>query len=289
MTAADGVVRGLTKIVDAGPPTKRWNLVVASDGYRASEMERFAGDVQSLATHLFTVAPFDDPELRRAINIYRLDVESTDSGADKPNCEDGSGTGAVAATYFDGTFCYDGETQRLLYGNYRLAISTVKAVLPQWHQILILVNDTDRGGGGGDVGWFSNGGSDWRDVAIHEMGHSAFDLADEYDYGGPDRWTGGEPGEVNVSQVADPSRVKWRSLVTAGPAVPTRSNPDCTRTDRGPSPVGPGIVGTFEGARYSHCGVYRPTWACKMRRATDPFCPICESAVALTLRRFAAP
>jgi len=170
MTAVDGRVRGVTKIVDAGPASKRWNLVLTSDGYRAEEMDRFAADVQSLTDYLFTAAPFDDPTLRRAINIFRLDVESNQSGADKPICPDGGGTGATAATYFDGTFCYDGRTERLLYGDDRLAISTVKTWVPKWHQILILVNDTQRGGGGGDVGWFSTSSGDWRDVAIHGNG-----------------------------------------------------------------------------------------------------------------------
>ncbi len=288
MSASDGRVVGLTKIVDAGPPSKLWNLVIASDGYRESELPRFANDARTVADRLFLTSPFDRDDLRRAINVYRLDVESTDSGADKPQCG-GSGPGTTAKTFFDGTFCYDGKTNRLLYGDDRLARSTVEAFLPQWHQILILVNDTQRGGGGGAVGWFSNGGADWPDVAIHEMGHSAFGLADEYDYGQSDNWSGGEPVEANVSAVSDPKRVKWRALVTAGPAKPTRANPDCTSTDPGPSPVGAGIVGTFEGGRYHHCRVYRPVWNCKMRETQAPFCPVCQAEIIRTLQPFTRP
>jgi hypothetical protein len=289
MGASDGRIVGLTKIVDAGPPTRRWNLVIVSDGYLAGDMAAFANDAQAVANHLFATAPFDRPALRAAINVYRLDVESTDSGADKPNCGDGVGNGTVAATYFDGTFCYDGRTQRLLYGDDGLARSTVETYLPQWHQILVLVNDDERGGGGGEVGWFSNGGSDWRDVAIHEMGHSAFGLADEYDYGHGDRWSGGEPAEPNVTAQADPRRVKWRALVTAGPASPTRKNPDCSRTDPGPSGVPAGTVGTFEGAYYRRCAVYRPVWNCKMRETRADFCPVCVAEISRTLQPFATP
>jgi len=121
------------------------------------------------------------------------------------------------------------------------------------------------------------------------MGHSAFDLADEYDYGRANQWPGGEPAEANVSAVANPARVKWHQLVTAGPAAPTRRNPDCTKTDPGPNPAAPGVVGTFEGARYSHCGIYRPVWDCKMRQTLAPFCPVCTAAIVATLRPFAAP
>jgi hypothetical protein len=286
MGISDGAVVGLTRIVNAGSPAKRWNLVIVAEGYRRQELAQFAIDAGSVADRLLNEPPFNRPEIRRAINVYRLDVRSAQSGADKPRCAGGAGAGIRAATYFDATFCVDGATQRLLAGNSELAMRTVSRALPQWHQILVIVNDSERGGAGGQVGWFSNGGTDWRDVAIHEMGHSAFHLADEYDYGGPSRWAGGEPTEPNVTAEADPSRVKWRAFVTAGPALPTRANPDCARTDPGPSPVAANLVGTFEGARYSHCGAYRPVWDCKMRTTTAPFCPVCADAIVKTMAPF---
>ena len=289
MGVADGTVLGITKIFDSGPPTTRWNLVIVSDGYQAGQMGQFATDAQAVADRLLAEPPFDQQELTCAINIYRLDVTSTDQGADKPNCSDGGGSGSTSATYFDSTFCWDGDTQRLLYGDAGLVQTTVEASLPEWHQIIVLVNDAERGGAGGTVGWFSNGGSDWREVAIHELGHSAFGLADEYDYGGPDGWPGGEPGEANVSAVSNPATVKWSALVTAGPANPTRANPDCTGTDPGPSPVADGIVGTFEGAKYSHCGVYRPVWNCMMRDTGAPFCPVCRAEIVDVMVPFSAP
>lgn len=289
MGIADGAVLGLTKLFDSGPPSIRWNLVIVSDGYQAGQIGQFALDAQAVADRILQEPPFDRPELACGINIYRLDVTSTDSGADKPNCSDGGGTGATAATFFDSTFCADGATQRLLYGDDALAQSTVETLLPEWHQILVLVNDPERGGGGGAVGFFSTGGADWREVAIHEMGHSAFGLADEYDYGGPDAWPGGEPGEPNVTADSNPATVKWSALVTAGPANPTRANPNCATTDPGPSPVAAGAVGTFEGARYSHCGAYRPVWNCMMRETSQPFCPVCTDAILDTMAPFAQP
>ncbi len=289
MGVADGSVLGLTKIFDSGLPSARWNLVIVSEGYTAGQMAQFAIDAQAVTDRLFLEAPFDQPELGCAINVYRLDVTSTDAGADKPNCSDGGGSGTTVNTYFDATFCFDGDTQRLLAGDGALAQSTVEAWLPEWHQILVLVNDSERGGAGGSVGWFSNGGSDWKEVAIHEMGHSAFGLADEYDYGGPDDWPGGEPSEPNVTAVSNPATVKWSSLVTAGPANPTRANPNCTTTDPGPSPVAANIVGTFEGAKYSHCGAYRPVWNCMMRDTGAAFCPVCTQTILNVMAPFAQP
>lgn len=288
MSRADGAVVGLQKIADAGPPSMRWNLVIVADGYTAPNQAKFAADALAIRDRLLSEPPFDLPVVRSAINIYRLDVVSNEPGADKPHCGPGNGPSHRAATYFDSTFCSDGETQRLLYGDAALAIETVEAALPEWHQILVLVNDTERGGAGGQVAWFSNGGTDWREVAIHELGHSAFGLADEYDYGSKeDRWTGAEPSQPNVSKVADPTRVKWKAHVTAIGTSATRKNPDCSKTDPGPT-IPPTTVGTYEGAKYSRCGIYRPVWDCMMRTTTAPFCPVCTKVITDIMRPFAA-
>lgn len=287
MSRADGQVLGLTQIATAGPAASKWNMVVVSDGYTRDQMPQFALDAAAIRDRLFEEPPFDRPRLRGAINIYRLDVASTEAGADKPRCQDGGGTGQAVTTFFDSTFCSDGQTERLLYGDAGLASEIVTAALRRWHQILVLVNDSERGGAGGNVAWSSNGGDDWREVAIHELGHSAFGLADEYDYGGPDHGPGDEPKEPNVSVVADPTRVKWRAQVTAAGTSPTRRNPDCTQVDPGPSGVPASTVGTFEGAKYSHCGLYRPMWNCMMRDTGAPFCPICTSVILRVMAPFA--
>jgi hypothetical protein len=227
MSAADGTVLGLTKIFDAGPPSARWNLVIVSDGYTAARMVQFAADAVALRDHFLAEPPFDRPEIQCGVNFYRLDVVANEAGADKPDCGDGGGAGTTAATYFDSTFCFDGETQRLLYGDAQLVRDTVGALLPQWHQIFVLVDDPERGGGGGVVAWQSNSAADWLDVALHELGHGAFNLADEYS-DLPDAHDGTEPARPNVTAEADPAACKWSSLVTAGPAAPTRANSDCT-------------------------------------------------------------
>ena len=290
MGASDGSVIGITKLVDAGPPSARWNLVITSDGYQASELAQFATDAQDVVDRLFVEPPFDSTEIACAINVYRLDVASTESGADKPNCSDGAGDGSSVDTFFDSTFCFDGDTQRLLSGDAGLAESTVEDLLPQWHQILVIDNDPERGGAGGAVGWTSNSGSDWREVAIHEIGHSAFGLADEYDYGNEDdTYTGADFDEPNVSNDPDPATVKWAAHVTAGADVPTMANADCTLPNNAASPVAADIVGTFEGAKYSHCGAFRPVYACMMRVTSAPFCPVCTEAILDTMAPFAVP
>jgi hypothetical protein len=288
MTAADGTVVGLTKIFDSGTPATRWNLVLVSDGYQAGQLGQFATDAQDVVDTLLAEPPFDRPEIQCGINAYRLDVSSTDSGADKPNCADGGGDGTTKSTYFDSTFCSDGVTQRLLSGDTTLARETVEAVLPEWDQIIVVCNEPERGGAGGLVAWFSNGGADWLQVAVHELGHSAFGLADEYDYGGPDNFND-VADEPNVSTDGNPATCKWSALVTAGPGNPTRANPNCGATDPGPSPVPAGTVGTFEGAKYSHCGCFRPVWNCKMRDTGAAFCPVCTETIVNVMSEYNQP
>ena len=58
-------------------------------------------------------------------------------------------------------------------------------------------------------------------MALHELGHAVFGLADEYE--GPGSAPGasgpGEPAAPNLSLVGDPALVKWRDLVTADGSV----------------------------------------------------------------------
>src|SRR6266702_652981 len=70
--------------------------------------------------------------------------------------------------------------------------------------------------------------------------------------------------------------MKWKSLIAGATAVPTKSNPDCTTEDTGPSPVPTGTVGAFEGAGYYHCGLFRPEYNCRMRELAIPWRAVCQ-------------
>jgi len=288
MSTADGAVIGTTKIVDHGSPVDRFNLVLVAEGYRQAELGQFATDAQQCVNRLFGTRPFD--ELRCAINVYRVDVSSTDSGADDPAAC--GGTGATPATYFDASFCNAG-IQRALLVNTTTVLNVVNSQVPQWHQIVVIVNSTIWGGAGGTIGTTSVAPG-WEDIAIHEMGHSAFGLADEYEYWAgcgidTDRnnYTGGEPAEPNVTKGSNRATNKWRDLVLAATPMPTTSNADCTKCDPQPNPVSAGTVGAFEGAKYYHCGLYRPQFNCMMRDLSA-FCAVCQRRIRQTISPYLA-
>ena len=158
-------------MVDHGPDNARWNLVIVGDGYRASELTNYHTAVQNFITDLRNTPPY--VELFCGINVYRIDVVSTDSGADDPGCA--GGPAVTANTYFDATFCtpFAGSPlDRLLSVDSALALSVATAQVPLRHQVLCIVNSTKYGGSGGAVATCSVN-AQASEIAIHEIGHSA--------------------------------------------------------------------------------------------------------------------
>lgn len=283
MSAADGTVVGRTKLVDHGADGLRWCLVIMSEGYQAGELATFHADANAFVDKLFATPPF--AEMWCAINVYRVDVTSTDSGADEPAaCADGStGSGTTAATFFDTTFCTAG-TRRLLAGNQALALMTAQAQVPEVDATVVIVNTTEYGGAGGSVAFFSRH-ADASEIGVHELGHAAFALADEYaDLN--DGWAAGEPAQPNLTTITDRATTKWADLIAPATALPTQPNPNCAVENTTASPVAAGTVGLFEGGGRSRCGVYRPEHQCRMRTLGQPFCQVCRRAIRRRLEPF---
>jgi hypothetical protein len=286
------MVVGATKIFDSGPAGSRFNLVLVAEGYQDTEQGDFASDAQQFVDFFLQTPPFT--ATCTAFNIWQLDVISDESGADDPTSDDEdfckSASGAMKDTFFDATFCDDGKIRRLLGVDGPAVIAAVTAEVPEWDQAVVIVNSTIYGGQGGTPGTTSLSGT-WENIAIHEVGHSVFGLADEYEYwqgcnsGEMDRdnHPGPEPGQVNVTNESDPTLVKWAALVD--PAMPTTINADCTMCDTQPNPVVGQVVGVYEGAHYYHCDAFRPVFSCMMRNFSD-FCPVCTQKIIDDLADF---
>jgi hypothetical protein len=276
-----------TPVVKNGDPREKWNLVVLGDGYRANQIASFRRHVKDFAATLQATPPFD--ALWPAINVYRINVTSTDSGADDPkDPKECGGTGAKRTTYFDATFCSpwgDKYLARLLTVDSAFALAIAKDRVPRTHQVLVIVNSKKYGGSGvGGVAVCSKDPQGFR-VAIHEIGHSAFHLADEYD--DPDLPTPArEPPEPNITIKATRANGKWGDLIKQRTPVPSsRNSPRCGNF-AAIEPFPAGDVGAFEGGGYSACGVFRPAAACRMRHTDDKFCPACVRVIRKTLNEF---
>lgn len=286
MSTSDGTVIGVTKIVDHGADAARWNIVILGDGYQQSELATYSTDAQSFVNYLQKTTPFD--KLWPAINVHRVDVNSTDSGAADPAAC--GGTGATPKTYFDAKFCSDGQIRRLLQVNTATALNVSSTQVPAVEMTFVVVNSTTYGGSGGQVAVFSKDPNSM-EIAVHEMGHTAFALADEYEYyagcgsgeTGHDNYAGGEPAEPNVTANKDKATIKWAALIGAATPIPTTSNSDCSKCDPQLNPVSATTVGAFEGARYFHCGLFRPQFNCRMRVLGNPFCAACNREIVRTI------
>lgn len=279
MSTADGTVLGAAQIFGGAPRNRAFNVVLLADGFTAAQQAAFNTACTAFVNAFTGTPPFD--ELSPAINMFRVNVTSTDSGADDPVA--GGGTGATARTYFDATFGGN-NIRRLLVCNSTTALQVAAAQVPEFTVVLVVVNSTIYGGSGGGIGTYSLAAGA-TEIGIHEMGHTAFGLADEYPYyaggneTGHDHHPAGEPSEPNVTANTDRNTLKWRWAVASTTAVPTMSNPACGQVDSRPSPVPTGTVGLFEGAHYYHCGGFRPEYDCKMRALNVPFCRVCRQVI----------
>src|SRR5262245_8543821 len=279
MSTADGAVLGSAQIFGSAPRNRAFNVVLLAEGFTSAQQNDFNNACTAFVNAFTGTPPFD--ELSPAINVFRVNVSSTDSGADDPAAA--GGTGATVRTYFDATFGGN-NIRRLLVCNTTTALQVAAAQIPEFTVALVVVNSTIYGGSGGGVGTYSLA-SGATEIAIHEMGHTAFGLADEYPYyaggneTGHDHHPAGEPSEPNVTTNSDRNTLKWRWAVSSATAIPTMSNPNCSQVDNRPSPAPAGTVGLFEGAHYYHCGAFRPEYDCKMRALGVPFCRVCRQAI----------
>ena len=280
MGTADGAVVSTTKIVDHGPDAARWNLVIMSEGFTTAQLDAYHVAAESFVTKLFTTQPFR--RMWCAINVHRVDVRSDESGTDEPaTCADGgTGSGVTRKTYFDSSFCRDG-TSRLLYGSEALAVSTAQTAVPAVSARVVIVNSTRYGGAGGSAAWFSLAPAA-DEIGVHELCHSAFNLADEYGDSKP-TWTAGEPSEPNITTITARATTKWAAKIAAATPLPTQDNPGCSAMNPAASPVAAGTVGLFAGGSRFFCGVYHPEHICRMRVLGNEFCAVCSDAIIARL------
>lgn len=256
------------KIHDTGPDAKRLVLVLCGDGYTATDLQ--AGQF-TLKGNLFlqnfqNQSPWD--MLFPNVNVYRIDVESNQEGADRSQTQ----TSPMVDTYFNATYWTSGMDRLLTIDSVgqQRAVQAANQLIGAgvWDYIMINVNSTVYGGSGGWITVYSNHSSS-TELVNHEFGHSFAGLADEYSSPYPGYPAG--DGEPNVDYDFSGSGLKWLAWVTEGIPLPT---PALTAYQD--------AIGAFEGARYLETGIYRPTLHCKMRDMGVDFCPVCKEAHLLS-------
>lgn len=265
----------VTTIRNNGDSANRIDLVILSEGYTSTEMEKFATDVENVVNGFFAQEPFK--EYQGYFNVHRVDVTSLESGADHPE----EAIPSSKMTAFDATYNCAG-IERLIC----VDVSKVNTIVAnsvradQRDMVLVLVNDTKYGGSGGSIATASLH-PEVIELVLHEIGHSFGLLADEYDFGICNNIV--EPPQANVTRETDRNLIKWNTgggppsgWIDPGTPIPTNS-------------ISSGVPGLYEGAQYCTTGLYRPTFNSKMRSLGAPFEQVNEEQLIKRIYNWVSP
>ena len=232
-------------------PNKRLDMVFVGDGYQTAQLGAYTSQVSNIVATFFAIEPY--LTYREYFSVHRVDVVSADPGVDNDPVQ-----GITRNTALNMGYWCSG-IERLLCVDVGLAYSYA-ANAPQANLVAAIANSTKYGGAGYATNDLATGaGSNTESIGImqHEFGHALGNLADEYDYGGPATWTGGEVSMVNASIYPSAQmntlQTKWHRWLGVN------------------LPAFDGLVSTYQGANYSLNGIYRPTNNSMMRSLGRPF------------------
>jgi len=256
------------------------NLVILGDGYTKDQLDDYAEDSKQFINYFFSIEPFK--QYSSFFNVFAIRTISEESGATHDckasDCVYGdtdlskypsrynkfTRDHAVPVmhpnTIFGSSFD-NGGLHRLVVPQKNERIEEVlKTHIPNYTQVVVLVNSPFYGGSGGKwatstVNFKSN------DIAVHEIGHSFAQLADEY-------WAGNQYAieSVNRSQTADVNTVPWKHW------------------------IGKDGVGIYSyGGKGSPSNWFRPHEYCKMQYLVAPFCPVCQEQFVASIKQKSNP
>ncbi|MDQ6605863.1 MAG: M64 family metallopeptidase, partial [Actinomycetota bacterium] len=287
-----------------------FNIVLVSEGFTASELGAFRAACNSFDLIIRQTRPFDTYAM--IINVLRLEAVSAVS-ATNLTVQCGPGQGPIN-TRFKVHFCATQDAKgkgmpRAVDGDDAGVVAAIEATgllsgMP--YHPLVIVNNVGHagmaspsvavaGGPSRSVAWFTVEPG-WERTALHELGHSAFDLGDEYETDG----TPGAPAGVtvttpNITTASSKAALAvesvtehqvWASFIkptTPSPATAPKIARSPAPDDPSTEPLASGVtvqdVGLFEGAGQHQLGIFRPFADCRMRHTQASFCPVCEHTI----------
>ena len=283
-TRADGgVLEGVVTLLQSGNTADKIDLVFLGDGFTSDQQNAFNERVDQAVAAFLGAHPVK--ALRSAFNIHRVNVSSPESGTDKFSTCGTSNTGdsdVSRRTAMDSGYCNGGTgtVYRCMGSSNQALAQGFAGNAPDDDVVIVLVNDTGHGGCAFGGLTYLTLTSQFAAIVVHELGHAMFNLADEYRYDREDTYTGPEPDRVNITIETNRERLKWGDLVLPGTAIPTQHQGDCSSEAGLPGRnVDADLVGTFEGANYRRCGIYRPQYDCRMRENDLEFCAVCRRKI----------
>lgn len=239
------------------PDEDAFVLLMLGDGFTADQQTKFFDESEKIADYVMATSPWD--EFTDTVKIYALGVVSNESGAKADNAINQEEANLdTRDTYFGSAFWTSGM-QRLLSissEGRKKAEALAEQYLPHADYNVIIVNATTYGGSGGSV-CVASLNNESLEMMLHELGHTASNLADEY-------FAGASYAReyANMTAESDPAKVRWARF------------------------IGKNGVGVYE---YDNGGDgwYRPHQNCKMRFLGQQyaFCEVCKEQIRITFCR----
>ena len=173
-------------LAKTGPVNKRLNVVILGDGFTAAEMPKFIVEANNFMNYFLSYAPYN--KYKDYFNFYAIKTPSNENGA----------TNLGKAPDFDNkAFPYKDqpiETKDTYYGcafgtsnihrlvfpsKFSVATNVIANNFASSDLTVMISNTPWYGGSGGLFATYTLAPSAL-DIAVHEIGHSFSNLADEY-------------------------------------------------------------------------------------------------------------
>ena len=233
----------MTQILTSGAPGTKFNIAVLGDGFAAADQTAYNNTVDALLTNgVFANDYFYED--KQAFNVYRVNLISTQSGVsqrkyDEHGTPDNAADDTIISTTLRNTalgYIYSGSWAHCwLEGGANTSAKVNSALstwVPDYNLVVIILNEAGFGGCGGGGFQIVTMGSSWQ-VMAHEFGHGTGGLADEYCTSR--NYTGGEPGQLNITKNTSRATLKWRAFVNPTTPIITGVG-SCADFNQGTSP-----------------------------------------------------
>ena len=284
------MANSMTVLRKAGAPGTKRNIVVLGDGFSAADQATYNQWVDDkLIKGVFGHDYYSEDA--SAFNIYRVNLESVDSGV-STRTYDEHGTfsdpsdDTIASETLHNTalgYIFSGSWAHCWLEGTTGTEAAIQAAINTWvpdaNEVLIVLNNPNYGGCGGGGRAVVPMGVDWT-VLAHEFGHGIGGFADEYS-AGVGAYTGPEQAWINATTITNRATTKWRRFVDPATPLPTGVG-SAANYNQGVRPAGWSSnfdVGLFEGASTYDTGIYRPVENCRMNSNSPEYCPVCYTSI----------
>jgi hypothetical protein len=269
----------ITTLHASGPQAGKYNILIMGDGFADTVADQNAYNnyvQQAIMTDL--LGQDIHPAILNAINFYRVNTFSTDSGVTLVDASGNVTTSKSTSLEYRYSGIWDRCWMEPGPNTSARMNDLINTLCPQANFVVVVLNVGTGGGCKRGSHFAVTLTSAWSTVG-HEFGHLFGFLGDEYQCnqgaGGCGTYAGAEPGAANLTANSNNrATLKWREWVP-----PTRPIPTALANIADESQD----VGVFPGAMTSMTkywsGIFRPSWRGRMNNNQPPHNPVGFTAI----------